>query len=105
MNLKFQIRINNRIITLPYSQSSSMTRWVNVIRLTGTDVGIERQDSSQMQRPFGPIYCTVKMTFDIEIQLFIGITIGAPGWIWPKNKIVGLYYFLVLSLSPENSTL
>ena len=33
------------------------------------------------------------------------IKLGAPGRIWPKNKIVGSYYFLVLSLSPENSTL
>ena len=32
------------------------------------------------------------------------LMVGAPGRIWPKT-IVGLYYFLILSLSPENSTL
>ena len=34
-----------------------------------------------------------------------GPKVGATGWIWPKNEIVGLYYLLILLLSPENSTL
>ena len=35
----------------------------------------------------------------------IRLQLGAPGCIWPENKFVGLYYLLILSLSPENSTL
>ena len=38
-------------------------------------------------------------------SLWTTLRIGAPDRIWPKNKVVGLCYFLILSLSPENSTL